>query len=379
MGGYAGPMADDRSRRSGKGRSGSDGSGRPPKRSGSGGTGAGSDRSRAKKPRGGKGSGSDRQVSGTRGRTGGQGRRRDAKPTGRASQWGSLAQTGVRRESEPEAQASGPPRRPVTPEEAEKRAARAAKREARAVDQARLRDEAKDAVDRAESRKRPGRSTKRAAKRAPLPKVPLALDEPEVAITRLVGPESGPRHVRALREASQAFAQERFQDARRLLAPVVRGVPDVPEVAELQGLIQYRLGNWKAAADQLEHFRVLSGTTEQHPVLADCYRALERYPDVAELWDELRAASPSAALVTEGRIVAAGALADQGRLAEASALLEKGWTRPKRPHDHHLRRAYALADLYERSGRVPRAREVFRWIQATSPGFADVDARVRSL
>ena len=56
----------------------------------------------------------------------------------------------------------------------------------------------------------------------------------------------------------------------------------------------------------------LTGSTEQHPVLADCYRALRRYDEVEPLWQELREVSPSAELVAEGRIVYAGSLADRG-------------------------------------------------------------------
>ena len=44
-----------------------------------------------------------------------------------------------------------------------------------------------------------------------------------------------------------------------------------------------------------------TGSTEQHQVLADCYRAQKNFAEVEILWDELRKASPSAALVTEGR------------------------------------------------------------------------------
>jgi hypothetical protein len=66
-------------------------------------------------------------------------------------------------------------------------------------------------------------------------------------------------------------------------------------------------------------------------------------------------------------------------LAEAVRLLEKGWKVPSRPRDHHLRRAYALADLYERSGATSRARDLFAWIRGYDGGFADVADRVRSL
>ena len=139
------------------------------------------------------------------------------------------------------------------------------------------------------------------------------------------------------------------------------------------------MGHWRAAALRLEDFRQITGGTEQHPVLADCYRAQGRWSDVDELWLELRASSPGAALVTEGRLVTAGALADRGRLAEAVNLLERGWSVPRRPRDHHLRRAYALADLYARSGSSPRARQLFAWGNRKSPAFADAADRLRSL
>ena len=39
---------------------------------------------------------------------------------------------------------------------------------------------------------------------------------------------------------------------------------------------------------------------------------------------------------------------------------------PKRPMTHHLRRAYALADAYERAGEVVRARELFVRVATTT-------------
>jgi hypothetical protein len=41
--------------------------------------------------------------------------------------------------------------------------------------------------------------------------------------------------------------------------------------------------------------------------------------------------------------------------------------------------AYALADLYERAGDVPRARELFARIGASDADFVDVEARLRAL
>jgi lipopolysaccharide biosynthesis regulator YciM len=84
-------------------------------------------------------------------------------------------------------------------------------------------------------------------------------------------------------------------------------------------------------------------------------------------------------LVNEGRIVMAGAVADRGDVDGAVRMLAKGWKRPSAPKEHHLRRAYALADLYERSGDVPRARALFHWIVSKAPDFVDSAQRLRSL
>ena len=168
---------------------------------------------------------------------------------------------------------------------------------------------------------------------------------------------------------------ERFDEARKILRPLADAAPTAESVRELLGLTYYRLGRWKAAAVELEAFRDLSGSTEQHPVLADCYRALGRHAKVAELWEELRASSPSAALVAEGRIVAAGSLADQGELQEAIRLLSAAKMPAKRPREHHLRVTYALADLHERAGDVPRARQLFGVVAAADPDLGDVRAQ----
>lgn len=197
--------------------------------------------------------------------------------------------------------------------------------------------------------------------------------------SRAVGAQRAARVEQRLKEAAKAFDGERYADARKILAPLVDQAPSSVALRELHGLTLYRLGRWKAAAEELEVFRQLSGSTEQHPVLADCYRAQKRWADVDELWEELRAASPSAELVTEGRIVVAGALADRGRLEDAVELLEKGFRWSKRPQVHLLRRAYALADLYERVGEIPKARSLFDRIDAADPEFGDAGPRADAL
>jgi tetratricopeptide (TPR) repeat protein len=150
-------------------------------------------------------------------------------------------------------------------------------------------------------------------------------------------------------------------------------------VRELAGLAQYRIGNYAAAAKELEAYADLSDSVDQNPVLMDCYRALKRWRKVEELWLELASVSPTAELVAEGRIVYAGALADQGRLPEALTLLRKRAENVKTPRDHHLRLWYALADLEERAGNLARARELFHNVRRADPAFADVAERLAAL
>ena len=99
----------------------------------------------------------------------------------------------------------------------------------------------------------------------------------------------------------------------------------------------------------------------------DCYRAQKRWKRVDELWAELGASSPSAELVTEGRIVLAGSLADRGRLDEAIDLLRRKAKPVSNPKEHHLRLWYALADLEERAGNLAAARELFARVRRFDP------------
>jgi tetratricopeptide (TPR) repeat protein len=181
-----------------------------------------------------------------------------------------------------------------------------------------------------------------------------------------------------LGEASHAYDRERYQDARRLLRPLAEEAPRSAAVRELYGLTLYRLGRWRPAIKELEASRSLSPSYDQVPVLMDCLRALRRYREVAALWDEVRAASPSPDVVAEGRIVMASALADQGQLQRAIAMLDKTRT-IRKPREHHLRQWYVLADLYERAGDIPRARDTFARVAAIDPQAFDTSQRVRAL
>ncbi len=215
--------------------------------------------------------------------------------------------------------------------------------------------------------------------RKPLGARPQPVEDPAVALKRLVGPDRAKSLARRLNDAGRAYQSDRFDDAQKALRPIVKEAPELADGRELMGLAYYRMGKWTEAINQLEHFRAITHSTEQHPVLMDCHRAKKRWADVEILWTELGETSPAGDLITEGRIVLAGAQADQDDLAAAIRTLQAGWKLPKRPQEYHLRRAYALADFYDRAGKAARARELFKWIAGHDQRFADVKTRVKAL
>ena len=148
---------------------------------------------------------------------------------------------------------------------------------------------------------------------------------------------------------------------------------------ELYGLTLYREGRWREAVRELGAYAALSGSVDQHPVLADCYRALGRPEMVAELWEELRRASPGVDLLTEGLLVLAGTRADEGDLRGAISLLEQRLRPVRHPTQHHVRLWYALADLYERSGDLPAARRLFGDVARADPELGSVAERLAAL
>jgi tetratricopeptide (TPR) repeat protein len=181
--------------------------------------------------------------------------------------------------------------------------------------------------------------------------------------------------------AYTAYERGRYQEALRTIKPVADEAPAVAAVRELAGFAAYRSGRWREALRHLEAFGELSDATDHLPVLMDAQRALHKPKKVAELWSELRHRSPEADVLAEGRIVAAASLADNGDLKGAIALLANAGASKslRNPSGRHIRQWYVLADLYERAGDVPRAREFFERVQRADPGAYDVAERLRSL
>jgi len=184
---------------------------------------------------------------------------------------------------------------------------------------------------------------------------------------------------RRMANAAMAYERDRYQDALSALKPVLDAAPHSASVRKLHGLILYRLGRWRAAAKELREFHALSGSYDQHPVIADCERALGRPDRVRSLWDEIRRAGVDREVLVEGRLVMAGTLADEGKFEEAIELLRPEGKLRRNPDLAHLRQWYALADLYERAGDLPRARELFARVAQAAPDLLDAPERLAAL
>jgi|GEM_PF-1957479 len=183
-----------------------------------------------------------------------------------------------------------------------------------------------------------------------------------------------------LANATRAYERDRFSEALSLLNSLGKDALSVPEVAELMGLTLYRQGQWSRALKILVNLAEVTGSFDQHPVLMDINRALGRHRQVAGLFEELRQAGVSSDLMAEARIVMAGDLADRGDLKSAIKQMLPTASRPVRnPQMRHLRQWFVLADLYERSGDVPLARDLYKRVLDADPSMADIADRLALL
>ncbi|MDA8117389.1 MAG: tetratricopeptide repeat protein, partial [Actinomycetota bacterium] len=185
---------------------------------------------------------------------------------------------------------------------------------------------------------------------------------------------------RELTEAIQAYEADRYRDAKRHLDIAMRYAETSPSITELLGLTHYRLGNWRAAIGYLEAASEATGSLDQGPVMADCYRALGRHDRVKEIYEEVGRLSPSAEVMAEARIVYAGSLSDQKEYAEAIKLLSR-FEKPNRtkPRLIELRQWYMLGDLYEKVGEIEHARRLFSLVAKEDPSLYDVAERLADL
>ena len=236
------------------------------------------------------------------------------------------------------------------------------------IDEGALRAEATSAATRAAAPSRPPRRTRDVSPDTAASIAGAARDSRRAAVL-----------TDRLGQAQEALDRERFDDARRIAAQVLRETPKVAAVHEVLGLAAYRSGRWKQAATELEAAQALHPSVEMLPVLADVYRAQRRWADVERIWAEVRAASPGQEVLAEARIVAAGAEADQGDLRGALRTMSRAVQVPKRVRDHHLRQWYVLGDLHDRAGDTLDATRWFELVARHDHDFVDVVDRLRAL
>ncbi len=229
------------------------------------------------------------------------------------------------------------------------------------------------AKSRRKARPAPAPGSERRKARGPGPK---AVRE---ELLRMGGPR-GAKFYDQLVRAADALASDREKDALRLLRPLRSALPQSATVRELLGIALYRSGRYELAADELEAYVAFCGAVDQHPALMDCYRALQRYDRVEELWNELGQTASAPDVVAEGRIVMAGSLADRGRVREAIAMLSR-----RRPRTCRTRRSTTCGSGTRsptwRSGPAtcPARWTLFERISRKDAGFADVMERLVSL
>jgi tetratricopeptide (TPR) repeat protein len=187
--------------------------------------------------------------------------------------------------------------------------------------------------------------------------------------------------VSKMTDAVAAYERGRYQEAARVGKQVANETPSVAAVRQLVGLAAYRCGRWREAITQLEAYGQLTDDVDHMPALMDCNRALGKPRKVADLWADLRRRSPGPDVLAEARMVAAGMLADRGDLDGAISLLSAAGVGKalRNPSDRHLRQWYALGDLYERAGDLPRARELFERVARADPDAYDVADRLAAL
>lgn len=184
-----------------------------------------------------------------------------------------------------------------------------------------------------------------------------------------------------LTRAAEGYDRHRYEEALRLGRIVSDAVPGVAAVRELTGLAAYRAQRWSMARIHLQAHFTLTNDEQHLPLIMDCDRANRKWRLVEKVYAQLEEHQPTAEVLTEGRIVLAGAWADQRKLAQAIDLLVRagGTKQLKNPSGRHIRLWYALADLYDRAGDTVSARELFARIALADPDAFDVADRLVEL
>jgi tetratricopeptide (TPR) repeat protein len=212
--------------------------------------------------------------------------------------------------------------------------------------------------------------------------LPLDVREELAQVTPPGSPRrSGKAPAERLAAAAAAYERDRYGDTLRMTKALLSIAPGSAAARELHGLACYRLGKWEEAIRHLELVVSSGDDQSQIPVIMDCNRALGRSSQVEKLWFELKRSSPDADVLVEGRLVLASTRAHRGDPEGAIELLMAAGAAKalRHPAERHVRQWYLLGDLLEKTGDIPRAREMFERVVRADPDLADAEARLASL
>lgn len=190
-------------------------------------------------------------------------------------------------------------------------------------------------------------------------------------------PEGADRAIEHAGKALVAFADDDFRESIFHAEKAKTQASRSPKVRELLGLSYYHMGRWQEAARELLTFRRLSGSFEEHHVIADCYRAMSKPDRALEICAEVPMGTLSPELQAELAIVTAGALLDKGMIERALSHMATADVEPRAVEHYHLRVWYMRADLFERAGDTEKARSLWDRIYAEDPDYFDVSERVK--
>jgi tetratricopeptide (TPR) repeat protein len=184
---------------------------------------------------------------------------------------------------------------------------------------------------------------------------------------------------RALADGVLALSEDDPQAAVEAGRVAKGSAPRSAAVRELLGIALYHLGDFKGARTELAAAQRISGQIDLSAMLADVERATGRPEQAIELFRTTDRTRMTADAAAELLLVAASAYGDMGQPAAGVALIRRYARWPAQLADHHLRLAYAEGALAERAGDLDAAREAFRRLTRTDPGFFDAAERLERL
>jgi tetratricopeptide (TPR) repeat protein len=141
-----------------------------------------------------------------------------------------------------------------------------------------------------------------------------------------------------------------------------RRAPRLTVTREAAAEAAYAAGRYEEALTQFRVLNRMTGAADYLPVMADCWRALDKPREALTLIQEGLSTVRDPAMAIELRIVEAGARDDLGQSDEAERVLRQVIEHPpaRVPAAALARAWYAWADLVARHGRLDEARSGFR-------------------